>query len=146
MNGYQKSDKIKLLLNFASKHWIPPPPCRVPALLLSDYAVAGHAFLLPICPSPDYPLSLVPFLLPTDSTLPASSSDSTASMIFCESFEFLSLLEFLSFSCGLIKWPFLCFSCILQFSVLYLYSYQNAMFFLFLCFSIPAMYLYCLCY
>uniref|UniRef100_A0A0E0Q0S1 Uncharacterized protein n=1 Tax=Oryza rufipogon TaxID=4529 RepID=A0A0E0Q0S1_ORYRU len=60
----------------------PPPPCRVPALLLSDYAVAGHAFLLPICPSPDCPLPLAPFLLPTDSTLPASSSDSTASMIF----------------------------------------------------------------
>ncbi len=54
-----------------------------------------------------------------------------------KSFESLSLLKFLCFSCGLIKQSFQHFSCVLQSSVLHLHSCQNSMFFLFLRFFIP---------
>ncbi len=44
----------------------------------------------------------------------------------------LSLTRLLYFFCGLIKRPFLCFFCVLQFSIWNLYSYQNHVFFLLL--------------
>ena len=54
------------------------------------------------------------------------------------SFESISLIRFLRFSCAPIKRPFLCFSCVLQSSVLHFNSYQNPIFFLFLYFFNPA--------
>ncbi len=50
------------------------------------------------------------------------------------SFESISLIRFLCFSCAPIKRPFLFFSCVLQSSVLHFNSCQNPVFFLFLCF------------